>query len=302
MKQSRVDLIQFLKACKSEVEGRLDELVRPRQDDSSGIYEAMRYSLLSGGKRLRAALMIAVANAVAGSHAHVIDAACAVEMIHSYSLIHDDLPCMDDDELRRGLPTSHRVFGEAMAVLAGDGLLTLAFTTLAEIPTDPPVTRDRLLRCITEVGRGAGPDGMVAGQAMDMAHTGAAGISIDVLQSIHAAKTGALFLSAVRASAILSGASDDVLVSLSGYARSLGLAFQIKDDILDVVGNEMALGKRVGCDSDRKKACYPAIVGMGESHRLMVSAVSSGHEALAAAGLSGTVLDEILDYVADRNR
>ena len=164
MKQSNTGLLQFMKACKSEVEQRLDELVRPSRDDSARIYEAMRYSLLSGGKRLRAVLMIAVADVVFGSHAHVLDAACALEMIHAYSLIHDDLPCMDDDDLRRGMPTNHRVFCEAMAVLAGDGLLTLAFVTLARMPISPPVTHDRLLRCIEEIGVGAGPEGMVAGR------------------------------------------------------------------------------------------------------------------------------------------
>lgn len=302
MKQSNTGLLQFMKACKSEVEQRLDELVRPSRDDSARIYEAMRYSLLSGGKRLRAVLMIAVADVVFGSHAHVLDAACALEMIHAYSLIHDDLPCMDDDDLRRGMPTNHRVFGEAMAVLAGDGLLTLAFVTLAGMPISPPVTHDRLLRCIEEIGVGAGPEGMVRGQALDIARTGAADVSVDLLRSIHAAKTGALFLAAVRAAAILSGASDRVLSSLSAYARALGLVFQIRDDMLDVIGNEAALGKRVGSDYSKKKASYPAVFGMEESQRLMLEAVASGHEALAAEGLSNTLLSEILDYAATRDR
>ena len=301
MSQSKPDLARYLQECRSEIENRLDSLVQPHFDDPAGIFEAMRYSLLAGGKRLRAILMMAVADAIVGSHGHVVDAACALEMSHTYALIHDDLPCMDDDDFRRGKPTNHRVFGEAMAVLAGDGLLTLAFELLSRIPVEPPVTHERLLKCIAEISSGAGPEGMVGGQAMDIASSGVAGITIDRLQIIHSRKTGALFRAAVRAAAILSGASEAVLDSLSDYADALGLAFQIMDDILDVIGDEKLLGKPTGSDSEKGKATYPAIVGIEESRRLMDRAVASGHKALADAGLSHTILDEILDYVANRD-
>jgi geranylgeranyl diphosphate synthase type II len=223
-------------------------------------------------------------------------------MIHAYSLIHDDLPCMDDDDFRRGLPTNHRVFGEAMAVLAGDGLLTLAFDTLARIPIEPPVTPERLLTCIAEVARGAGPDGMAGGQALDIANTGNPGMTKDLLQSIHSRKTGSLFCAAVRASAILSGASDAVLSQLSRYGDALGLVFQIRDDILDVIGDTEKTGKPAHSDASKGKAGYPAVVGMSESELLMNEVLSAGRAILEQVGLAGTVLDELLDYAASRDR
>ncbi len=301
MSKSEHRLPQYLAGCRVEIEQRLDTLTVAPDKGLEGLYRAMRYSLLAGGKRIRAILMMAVADTLLSSHAHVLDAACALEMIHAYSLIHDDLPCMDDDDMRRGKPSNHRVFGEAMAVLAGDGLLTLAFSTLASISINPPVTADRVLACIREIGRSAGASGMVGGQALDMESTGKSRATVESLQSIHLLKTGALFRAAVRSAAILSGASDSLVSHLSRYADALGLAFQISDDILDIVGNQTIMGKQTGSDVKKGKATYPSVVGLEESRRLMSETLSEGKNALAKAGFSGTVLDEILDYVASRD-
>lgn len=302
MSTSEQSLSQYMQDTRLEVEKRLDELVRAAEVDPGRIYEAMRYSLLSGGKRLRAILMMITADILAGSHAHVLDAACALEMVHAYSLIHDDLPCMDDDDMRRGQPTNHRVFGEAMAVLAGDGLLTLAFATLARIPVQPPVTASALLQCIAEIGFGAGPEGMVGGQALDIAFTGDSSVTLDELKPIHLRKTGALFRSAVRASAILCDASETVIRCLDRYAEALGLAFQIGDDILDVYDDQKRAGDCAGADACQDKASYPAVVGLNESRRLLHEAVLAGRTALMEIGLGGTLLNDLLDYVADRDR
>jgi geranylgeranyl diphosphate synthase type II len=290
-----------MQACRPEIEQRLDALVRGTGEDCAGICEAMRYSLLAGGKRIRAILMMAVADTLVGSHSHVLDAACSLEMIHAYSLIHDDLPCMDDGDFRRGLPTSHRVFGEAIAVLAGDGLLTLAFDTLARIAIEPPITSERLLSCIGEIARGAGPDGMVGGQALDIANTGNPGITKDLLQSIHSRKTGALFRAAIRASAILSGADETALARLSRYGEALGLIFQIRDDILDVTGDADKTGKPASSDAAKGKASYPSVVGMRESEVLMNRVLATGRRLLEEQGYAETVLGELLEYAAGRD-
>lgn len=301
MTRSRVPLAQYMQACRPEIEQRLDALVRCANEDSGRIYEAMRYSLLAGGKRIRAILMMAVADTLVDSHSHVLDAACALEMVHAYSLIHDDLPCMDNDDFRRGRPTSHRMFGEAMAVLAGDGLLTLAFDTLARIAIEPPVTPERLLSCIGEIARGAGPDGMVGGQALDMANTGNLAITKELLQSIHSRKTGALFRAAIRASAILSGADEHTLARLSRYGEAIGLIFQIRDDILDVIGDAEKTGKPAHSDAAKGKATYPSVVGMRESELLMSQVLSTGRRILEEQGYAGTVLEELLGYAAARD-
>lgn len=301
MSASDQSLSRYMKDRRLELEERLDELVRAPEVDPGRIYGAMRYSLISGGKRLRAILMMLTADILVGSHAHVLDVACTLEMVHAYSLIHDDLPCMDNDDMRRGRPTNHRVFGEATAVLAGDGLLTLAFATLASIPVQPPVTASGLLQCIAEIGFGAGPEGMVGGQALDIAVTGDSGVTLDVLKLIHQRKTGALFRSAVRASAMLCGANETVIRCLGLYSEALGLAFQIGDDILDVLGDQERMGKRTGADAHQGKASYPAVVGLDESRRLLNEAVLAGRRALSEIGLGGTLLYELLDYVADRD-
>ncbi len=227
----------------------------------------MRYSLFAGGKRLRPILALAAAETVGGRIADALPLACSLELIHTYSLIHDDLPSMDDDDLRRGKPTSHKVFGEALAILAGDALLTEAFHLL----TRPDLMRDvsprRRLRAINQVARAAGSYGMVGGQVMDIASQGQK-IESHLLEYIHSHKTGALIAASVCTGAIIGGASPSQYKALNRYGEKLGLAFQVIDDLLDVQGEEKKLGKAVGKDQAKGKATYPALFGIAESRRM----------------------------------
>ncbi|MDR1573837.1 MAG: polyprenyl synthetase family protein [Clostridiales Family XIII bacterium] len=236
---------------------------------SSTLYEAMRYSLQSGGKRIRPVLLLAACEFAGGEAREALPYACAIEYIHTYSLIHDDLPCMDDDELRRGLPTNHTIYGEGMAVLAGDGLLTTAFEAMNRdmlIYFDDPVKLKRRVRASHEISKGAGCRGMAAGQAADIEAAGKS-IAGGLLDYIHVNKTAALIVAAVKAGAFIGGATKDVLAALENYAENLGLAFQIADDILDVTGDENELGKRTGADRSRRKPTYPSLYGVAESRK-----------------------------------
>jgi geranylgeranyl diphosphate synthase type II len=275
---------------------------------------AMRYSLLAGGKRFRPALALAAAEAVASSPADVelaMPAACAIEWIHTYSLVHDDLPPMDDDSLRRGRPTSHVVYGEGLAILAGDGLLTEAFALLAREPatTDPAVLA-RKLRTIGIVAEAAGAAGMVGGQAIDLEAAGqvrsadglaAPALDADRLRAMHARKTGALIRASAVVGAIMAGASDALVATIARYGEELGLAFQIVDDILDVEASSADLGKTAGKDAAAHKPTYTSLFGVAESHRLAEAALSRALGALTAAGLSGQ-LPAIARWVVHRNR
>ena len=290
----------YLSRCQGEVEFCLDRLVRTGERGLVGLYDSMRYSLLYGGKRLRASLVMAVADAITGTHSHVLNAACALEMIHSYSLIHDDLPCMDDDQFRRGKPTNHLVYGEAMAVLAGDGLLTEAFSVMVATPVTSPVTKVALCQAVMEMAEAAGPSGMVGGQAMDIEAEGKS-IGLSDLQAIHRLKTGRLFRAAVRISAILSAASCSSLSVLTDFAEDLGLAFQIRDDILDVTSNREKLGKEPGRDEALEKATYPRLLGVEESERLMEETARRGMALLESIDLESTVLASALAFAATRD-
>jgi geranylgeranyl diphosphate synthase type II len=262
--------------------------------------EAMRYSLMAGGKRLRPILVLLAAEACGGNESAAMPAACALEMIHTYSLIHDDLPAMDDDDLRRGQPTNHKVFGEAMAILAGDGLLTLAFQVLAE--GAPPA---RAGACCAALARAAGALGMVGGQADDVQR--AMGQStepdtLETLESIHARKTGALLNTALELGALTAGAAPEEERSLAEYGARLGLAFQIVDDLLDVEGDEATVGKRLGKDKDQNKLTFPGLLGVGESRRRAVELVSEACTALAPFGPRASRLEALAHYVLERNR
>ena len=228
----------------------LDEYLPPAENFPSIIYQAMRYSAMGGGKRLRPLLVLAAAEAVGGDPQKVLPAAVAVELIHTYSLIHDDLPAMDNDDLRRGRPTSHRVFGEAIAILAGDALLTFAFEVLGGMKEQPP---GLVLAVIREVAQAAGPQGMIGGQVVDLESQGRS-VNREMLEYMHRHKTGALIRAAVRAGARLAGASSEELACLTSYAEHFGMAFQIIDDVLDVTGDEVQLGKPVGSDQRNRKA------------------------------------------------
>jgi geranylgeranyl diphosphate synthase type II len=254
-----VKLEQYLARRQQQIDRFLERCIPSAQTDK--LTEAMRYSLFSGGKRIRPILALAASDAVGGEVTRVLPFACAIELIHTYSLIHDDLPAMDDDGLRRGKPTSHMVFGEGMAILAGDGLLTEAFRLMADAAAKAGADPARGLLVLAEVAKAAGARGMVGGQAADMSAENSAA-DLPTVEWIHIRKTGALIRAAVRAGALLGGAQSDQLRRLTRYADCIGLAFQIADDILDAEGSTEMTGKHTGRDQARHKATFPALLGL----------------------------------------
>jgi geranylgeranyl diphosphate synthase type II len=256
---------------KTLVETHLLDFLPEVDSKSMTIVEAMRYSLSAGGKRIRPALLLGACEFCGGDVRQALPYACAIEYVHTYSLIHDDLPAMDDDDLRRGLPTNHKVYGEAMAILAGDGLLTSAFEAMYRdlfLYFDDPDSMKRRIRASYEIAKGAGCRGMVAGQAADIEGEGKH-YSKEMLDYIHINKTGALIVAAIRAGAHLGNADEDTMTKLTDYAENLGLAFQILDDILDVVGEEAEMGKSKGIDIKKQKSTYPALYGLEQSYERM---------------------------------
>lgn len=254
--------------------------------------EAIRYSLFAGGKRLRPALALGAAEIVCGDNSVAMPAACAIEMIHTYSLIHDDLPCMDDDDIRRGKPTLHRAFDEATALLAGDALQAMAFDAIADAGN---------IAVVKEIAQAAGVAGMVGGQYIDLQGEGK-DLPLGAVQEMHRRKTGALIRVAVRAGAMLAGADREQLENLTQYGEHAGLAFQIADDILDVVGDEAEMGKRSGMDSARRKSTYPALVGLEEARRLADEAVSAALGALDSYGPEADPLRDLARYIVEREK
>ena len=261
----------------------------------SRVDEAMEYSLMAGGKRLRPILLMATAETLGKKGYNFLPVACGLEMIHTYSLIHDDLPCMDDDDLRRGKPTNHKVFGEAMAVLAGDGLLTLAFEVMLE---QKNVDSEVLVDTVREIAMCAGNFGMVGGQALDLDAEGKS-ISAEELRKLHSAKTGALFIGAVRAGARLAGAKDAELLALTKFSDLLGLAFQIRDDVLDVEGNTAALGKNVGSEKN-KKTTYVTLYGLETAKELEKKTITEALECLEMFGDKAEALRGIARMIMER--
>ncbi|MGE0711070.1 MAG: polyprenyl synthetase family protein [Planctomycetota bacterium] len=295
-----MDLKALLHEVQDEVEAELASRLPPTGGDASRLFEALRYSALEGGKRLRPALAVLACEAAGGTRARALGAACAVELIHVYSLVHDDLPAMDDDDLRRGRPTSHKVFGEALAILAGDGLQCFAFETLADAYADDPALAVDLVRLL---GRAAGVHGMVLGQAMDMAH---AALPQDegALEQLHRHKTGALLRASVLCGARVAGgrAGDAAYEALDGYSRALGLAFQVADDILDCTASTEVLGKTAGKDAEQGKLTYVALLGL-EGARAKARALEAealGH--LAELGSAAEPLRALARYVVTRDR
>lgn len=282
----------YLREKSRRVEQALDACVSGWEDAPAGMVEAIRYSLFAGGKRLRPALALGAAELVCGDDVPAMPAACAVEMVHTYSLIHDDLPAMDNDDMRRGRPTAHRVFGEATAILAGDALLAMAFDE---------ITRTGSLTAVRELARAAGVAGMAGGQYLDIQAEGKT-LPLDLLRDLHARKTGALITVSLRLGALLSGAEPDALRALTDYGRHLGLAFQIADDILDVEGDATLLGKSVGKDSANKKSTYPALVGMAEAKRLAETAARDACDRLSAFGARADLFRALAWHVIERNR
>jgi len=295
-----MDLKNYFEERLSRVDRLLDACL-PKEDTlPASLHKAMRYSVFAGGKRIRPMLMIAACEAVGGDVAKVLPAACAMEMVHAYSLIHDDLPAMDDDDFRRGRPTNHKVFGEANAILAGDALLTEAFILLSNPESNRGVSAETLLRVIHLIGRCAGSLGMVAGQVVDMESEGTE-VDLPTLEYIHTHKTGALILASIQTGALLGGGSEDALAALTRYGEASGLAFQLADDILDVVGDREVLGKDVGNDEARGKATYVALLGL-EGARLRASELRDlAVAALAPLGERAEPLRRIAHYIVDRS-
>jgi geranylgeranyl diphosphate synthase type II len=309
-------LAGYLEARRAQIDAALERYLPAPPACPQGVCEAMRYSLRAGGKRLRPILTLAAAETIGGGGGAgssvsetagefavetALPAACAIEFIHTYSLIHDDLPAMDDDSLRRGQPTNHIVHGEGMAILAGDGLLTEAFALMAAEPRDPALAPKKL-RAIKVVATAAGAMGMVGGQAIDLLAVGAASsFDAERLQDMHARKTGALIRAAATAGAIMAGAGADAIVAVEEFGRHVGLAFQIVDDILDVEGDAKHLGKTAGKDAKAGKPTYPSIFGVAASRRLAAEHHEKALAALRTAGLHHGRLADIASWVIQRH-
>ena len=321
------ELGQYLEARRLLVDEALDRYLPGTGDNPKEIHEAVRYSVFAGGKRLRPILILAAAEAAGGQAEQALGAAAAIEMIHTYSLIHDDLPAMDDDEFRRGRLTCHKVYGEAMAILAGDALLTQAFILLSaepasididskvpprpKIPSYPPLPKGGwgdlegvhdpavCLMVIQEISQAAGSKGMVGGQVVDILHEDRE-VDLPTLQYLHAHKTGALIRVCLRVGGLLASAASEQMEALTIYGERIGLAFQIVDDILDLEGSLEALGKQAGSDLRKKKATFPALLGIEESRRWANRLASEAKQAVSIFGDRGAALAAIAEFVVTR--
>jgi geranylgeranyl diphosphate synthase type II len=296
-----MDLKVYLKEQCARIDAALDRFLPRETDMPHSLHKAMRYSIFAGGKRVRPILMLAACQAVGGDTERAIPAACAMEMIHTYSLIHDDLPAMDDDDFRRGNPTNHKVFGEAIAILAGDALLTEAF----KLASDPRYTvgceASGLLAVIHEIATCAGSFGMVGGQVVDMESEGCHDIDLATVQYIHTHKTGALIKASVVAGALLGGAAGQQLAAITRYGEAAGLAFQIADDILDIEGTTEEIGKDAGSDQARGKATYPAVIGLAAAKEEAAAMMDEALRALEIFGVEADSLREIARYIVQRS-
>lgn len=293
------DLNAYLKERKLLVEEALEHYLPPQKGFYNPIVEAMRYSLFAGGKRLRPILCLAATEIVGGKKETALPVACALEMIHTYSLIHDDLPAMDNDDFRRGKPTNHRVFGEAMAILAGDGLLTEAFYLLTYPDLLEKIPPAQLVWISHLIAQAAGFRGMVSGQVMDLEATGKE-IGLEELKAIHDHKTGALIRVAVESGAIIGGGNKTEVEALKEYGTQIGLAFQIVDDVLDIEGNPEEMGKNIGSDVPQQKATYPKLVGLNEAKEMAQTCIKRGIHALKPFGERAMPLKALAQYIIER--
>jgi len=292
-----MEIKTYMKEARDITDARLKELLPAETAYPEVIHQAMAYSVFAGGKRFRPMLCLAACETVCGDWKPALDAACAMECIHTYSLIHDDLPGMDDDDYRRGKLTNHKVFGEGMAILAGDALLTYAFEILAGMGSE--TNSCQMLRIIQEVSKASGTAGMIGGQVVDIISEQTKPTA-ELLQYIHNNKTGALIVASVRMGAILGGADETQLAALTEYAHQLGLAFQITDDILDVVGDESKIGKPVGSDEKNEKATFPALFGLEQSRMMADEAVQAAVAALEPFGDKADMLVQLAQYLLSR--
>ena len=293
------DIKTYMSDVSAMTEMRLRELLPSENSYPEVIHEAMAYSVFAGGKRFRPVLCMAACEAVCGNSAAALDAACALECIHTYSLVHDDLPGMDNDDYRRGKLTNHKVFGEGMAILAGDALLTYAFEILANMADEKNSLQ--IVQIIQEAAKASGEAGMIGGQVVDILSEQKAP-DIALLEYIHSHKTGALIAASVRIGAILGGADAKQLEALTVYAQQLGLAFQITDDILDVIGDAEKIGKPVGSDEKNQKATYPLLFGLEESKQMAKDAVDASIKALELFGDNADMLRALALYLLSREQ
>jgi len=290
---------QELKSRRDMVESALDRLLPAAETKPAAIHQAMRYAVFNGGKRLRPILVMEGARLVGKDMRKVLPLACAIELIHSYSLVHDDLPAMDDDDLRRGKPTCHKVFGEALAILAGDALLTQAFELPAHLVDDQEIMPSNVIRAWNELARAAGSRGMIAGQVVDLESENKA-VDGDTLRFMHQNKTGALFKAALKSGAMIFGADEGQLRALGNYADHFGLAFQITDDILDVEGDESVTGKTAGSDARGDKATYVSIYGLAESRRMAKTSIDQAIQSIEVFGEEKWFLQELAWRILER--
>ncbi|MDX2479711.1 MAG: polyprenyl synthetase family protein [Desulfuromusa sp.] len=293
-------LQSYMKERIQLVDSALDRYLPGAETLPTVLHDAMRYSVFGGGKRIRPILMLAACEAVGGEVKNVLPAACAIEMIHSYSLIHDDLPAMDDDDFRRGNPTNHKVYGEATAILAGDGLLTEAFILLSNPGTWGAASADKYCEVLHILAKSAGSRGMVGGQVVDM-EAEEKPVDFPTLEYIHTHKTGALILAAIEVGALLGGASGKQRRALCRYGEAAGLAFQIADDILDIVADPSQLGKDIGSDQQRGKATYPALLGLSGARQRASELRELAFSSLNIFGDTARPLREIAGYIVDRS-
>lgn len=294
-----MDIRSYLAKKKELVDKALEALVPPAKTFPPAVFEAMRYSLFAGGKRVRPILAVAAAEALGAKAAGLLPAAGALELIHTYSLVHDDLPAMDDDDLRRGRPTCHKVYGEAIAILAGDGLLTLAFEALSDPRRLKAIPAPRLLAIIREIATASGVFGMVGGQVVDIQSEGRE-MDLPTLEYIHTHKTGALIRASVRVGALYAGAGERQFAALSRYGELVGLAFQIADDILDLTGKEEEIGKDVGSDLEKGKMTFPGFFGLEESRRRAVEVVDKAVVVLKGFDKKADPLRDLAKFIINR--
>lgn len=296
MQNPKPSTMDYLETCRDRVDAELDRRIET-DSASERLQQAMRYSVLGGGKRIRPALTLAAACAVGQSLDTALVPACAVELVHAYSLVHDDLPAMDNDELRRGRPTAHIAFDESTAILAGDGLQALAFEWLAEAPGIDASAR---LAMIQELARASGHGGMVGGQAIDLESVGKS-LTLAQLETMHRHKTGALIEASVRIGALTApGVSEQSLIALTRYAQALGLAFQVQDDLLDIEGDTEIIGKPQGSDAARAKPTYPALLGLTGAREHLTTLLESALANLQTFGPEADPLRAMADYVVAR--
>ncbi|HDM75523.1 MAG TPA: polyprenyl synthetase family protein [Deltaproteobacteria bacterium] len=295
------DLKIYLENKQKLVNAALERYLPPIQDPTRNLVDSMRYSLFAGGKRLRPILCLGAVETLGEDPELCLPVACALEMIHTYSLIHDDLPAMDDDDLRRGKPTNHKIFGEAMAILAGDGLLTEAFYLLSKFGLNDLIRPTKLIEIIKIISNAAGWRGMVGGQTIDMESEGKQ-IEPSLLELMHSCKTGALITASVESGAVAAGADEEKREALVNYGRHFGMAFQITDDLLDVTGNSEEMGKPAGSDEARNKSTFPALYGLEKTREMATFHVNKALEALEQFDDRATPLRELVKYLLKRRK